>query len=310
MLVKPFRKEGFYISVNSLILAALGITTIFAFKTLTLPSFMRVLFAMSLTVLVFGSCSEFTKVQKSADYDFKLRMADKYYVSKKYNYAQQLYEELFPLLKGQPQFEDVFYKFAYCSYYLKDWLQAENLFKQFTEVFPTSARAEEMEYMRAFTYYRQSPKQELDQTNTQKTIGLMQVFINTHPDSKRIKEASQIIDQCRVKLEAKQYGGAELYYNMGHYRAAAIAFTSLMNDFPDSENSDAYKLKVIRSYYLFATNSVDEKKLGRYEQVLAECSDFLDRFPDSKLARDIERYQNLSQTNIKALQNEQTKKTN
>lgn len=271
---------------------------------------------MRLTVFILllafsaGSCSKFAKVQKSTDYEYKLRMAEKYYVQKKYNYAQQLYEELFPLLKGQPQFEDLFYKYAYCSYYLKDWMNAENLFKQFTEVFPTSAKAEEMEYMRSYTYYRQSPKLELDQTNTQKTIGLMQTFINTHPESSRVKEATEIIDLCRQKLEGKEYKSAELYYNMGHYRAAAIAFTSLMNDFPDSNQSDNYKLQVIKSYYLFAVNSVEEKKPARFEQVVNECNDFVDRFPESKMIKEVESFLNLSKNNIKATSNEQAKTPN
>ena len=264
---------------------------------------MRFIVFILIAFIGLASCSEFSKVQKSSDYDYKLRMADKYYVSKKYNYAQQLYEELFPLLKGQPQFEDVFYKFAYCSYYLKDWLQAENLFKQFVEVFPTSPRAEEMEYMRAYTFYRQSPKQELDQLNTQKTIGYMQTFINTHPGStEKIKEATEIIDKCRAKLELKEYKNAELYFNLGQYRASAIAFTSLMNDFPDSEKSEEYKLQVIKSYYLFAKNSYEEKVPARMEQVITECNDFTDRFPDSKLMKDVERYRNLSQNTIKAIQ--------
>lgn len=271
---------------------------------------MRSVILVAIAVIGFASCSEFSKVQKSTDYDYKLRMADKYYVNKKYNYAQQLYEELFPLLKGQPQFEDVFYKYAYCSYHLRDWMQAENLFKQFTEVFPTSTRAEEMEYMRAYTFFRQSPKQDLDQVNTQKTIGFMQTFINTHPGSARIAEATGIIDKCRAKLELKEFKSAELYYTLGQYRASAIAFTSLMNNFPDSEKSENYKLLVIKSYYLFASNSVDEKKAGRFEQVINECNDFTDRFPESKLVKDVEKYQNLSQNNIKAIQNEQVKKTN
>lgn len=271
---------------------------------------MRILFVVIFLALGIVSCSEFSKVQKSSDYDYKLRMADKYYVKKDYNHAQQLYEELFPLLKGQPQFEDVFYKFAYCSYSLKDWTQAENLFKQFTEVFPTSARAEEMEYMRAYTYFRQSPKNELDQLNTQKTIGLMQTFINTHPGSAKNKEASEIIDKCRAKLEAKEYLSATLYYDLGHYRAAAIAFTSLMNNFPDSEKSEIYKLQVIKSYYLFAENSIDEKKEPRFEQVIAECKDFTSRFTESTLLKDIEKYKDLSEKNIKAIQDEQIKKTN
>ena len=271
---------------------------------------MRITLIFAIIAIGIVSCSKFSKVQKSTDYDYKLRMAEKYYVAKKYNYAQQLYEELFPLMKGQPQFEDLFYKYAYCSYYLHDYLQAENLFKQFTEVFPTSPKAEEMEFMRAFTYYKQSPKPELDQTNTQKTIGLMQTFINTHPGSAKNKEATQIIDQCRVKLETKELQSAELYYNMGHYRAAAIAYTSLMNDFPDSQKGDAYKLQIIKSYYLFAMNSIEDKKSARFEQVVTECNDFIDRFPESSLKKEVEEYQTLSKNNIKATTNEQITKTN
>ncbi len=264
-----------------------------------------------LTIALLGvSCSKFTKVQKSTDYEYKLRMAESYYAKKDYNHAQMLYEELFPIFKGDPKFEDIFYKYAYCSYYLKDWLQAENLFKQFVEVFPTSPRAEEMEYMRAYTFYRQSPKIELDQTNTTKAMGLMQTFINTHPGSPRIKEATEIIDQFRAKLEAKDYKNAELYYNLGHYQAAAIAFTSLMNSFPDSEKSEDYKFQVIKSYYLYASNSVESKKVERFGQVITECNDFSDRFPESKLLDEVQRYSNLSQNNIKAINNEQITQTN
>jgi outer membrane protein assembly factor BamD len=237
-------------------------------------------------------------------------MADKYYADKKWNNAQQLYQELFPIFKGNPKFEDLFYKFAYCSYHLRDWMAAENLFKQFTEVFPTSPRAEEMEYMRAYTFYRQSPKLELDQTNSLKAMGLMQTFINTHPGSKRITQANDIIENIRIKLEAKDYKSAELYFNMGHYRAAAIAYTSLINSFPDTKIGDQYKLQAIKSYYLYAENSIEDKKAGRYEQVVNEVNDFADRFPESSLLKDAERYATLSQNNIKQIQNEQVKTSN
>ncbi len=271
---------------------------------------MRLLFTAIVCSVLMVSCSNFAKVQKSTDYDYKLRMAEKYYLAKKYNFAQQLYEELFPLMKGQPQFEDLFYKYAYCSYYLHDWMNAENLFKQFVEVFPNSPKAEEMEYMRAYTYYRQSPKQDLDQTNTQKTIGYMQAFINYHPGSAKTKEAAEIIDKCREKLESKAFSSAQLYFNMGHYRAAGVAFNSLMNDFPDSHKSDEYKLQIIKSYYLFAFNSIPDKQEARYLQVIAECHDFADRFPESKLAKEAESYVALSQKNIKDLNNEQIKTPN
>lgn len=268
---------------------------------------MRFFIASFFAALTLVSCSRFSRVQKSIDVDYKLRMAEQYYAKKKYNQAQILFEELFPIVKGTPQFEDLYYKYAYCAYHQRDYMNAENLFKGFAEVFPNSPKAEEMDYMRAFTFYKQSPKEELDQTNTQKSIGLMQTFINTHPGSARNKDASDIIDKCRAKLESKEFKSAQLYYNLGQYKAAAIAFTSLMNNFPDSDKSDEYKLLVIKSYYQYALMSIEEKKNERFEQVITECNDFMDRFPESKLKGEAERYMTQSQNNLKTLQNEQVK---
>src|SRR5450432_883144 len=209
---------------------------------------MRIPAALIFICFAFTACSGFNKVQKSKDYEYKLKMADEYYEKKKYNFAQQLYEELFPIYKGTDRFEALYYKYAYCTYDLGDYLSAENLFKSFVEVFPNSKRSEEMDYMRSYTYYRQSPKVELDQTNTTKTMGFMQTFINTHPGSAKNKEASEIIDKCRAKMELKEQKSAELYFNISHFKASAIAYTNLMLNFPDSDKSDQYKIQIIRAY--------------------------------------------------------------
>jgi outer membrane protein assembly factor BamD len=234
-------------------------------------------------------------------------MAEQYFVKKKYHLAQAIYEDVMPNFRGTPLFEDLYYKYAYCAYYQKDYLNAENLFKNFLEAFPNSTRAEELDYMRAYSFYKMSPKVPLDQTNTIKAMGMLQTYVNTHPGSPRNKEASELIEICRVKLEEKERMAAQLYFDLGQFRAAGVAFTSLINDFPDSEKSDEYKLMVIRSYFKFAELSIDERKMERYEQVLTECNDFVDRFPDSKLTKEVERYISLTNNNIKNLNNEQTK---
>jgi outer membrane protein assembly factor BamD len=304
--IKPSTQEGFIITLTP-VFSLSKILLPYLRKTLNFTRFMRFLSALLLVLVFFTSCSKFAKVQKSTDYDYKLKMANQYYDKKSYSYAQQLYEELFPIFKGTDRFEDVYYKFAYCGFYQKDYLNAENLFKGFVEVFPSSSKAEEMDYMRAYCYYKQSPKVELDQTNTHKTMGLMQIFINSHPGSTRIKEATEIIDKCRVKLEAKEARNADLYFNLGQYKASAIAYNSLMNNYPESEKGDTYKLRIIRSYYEYASLSIDERKAERYEQVVTECNDFLDRFPASPLKKDVEDLLNSSQNNIKAIKNEQVK---
>lgn len=259
-------------------------------------------------VLITG-CNGITKVLKSKDPEYKLRMAEQYFAKKKYTNAQQLYEDVMPYFKGKPEFEDIYYKYAYSAYYQLDYLNAENLFKTYLEVFPNSARSEEVDYMRAYTFYKQSPKAELDQTNTIKAMGMMQTFINTHPGSPRIKEANDIIDLSRRKLETKEHKAAQLYYDIGQFRAAAVSFNTLLNNYPDSQKSDEYKLMSIKAYYRFAELSIEEKKAERFEKVIAECNDFTDRFPQSQLAKEVEHFLTLSQNNLKNISNEPSKTT-
>ncbi|MES1218124.1 MAG: outer membrane protein assembly factor BamD [Bacteroidota bacterium] len=267
---------------------------------------MRILLFVSILILL-NSCHGINKIIKNPDPNYKLRMAEQYYVKKKYNFAQQLFEDIMPYFKTGKEFEDIYYKYAYCAYYQQDYLNAENLYKTFLEIFPNSARSEEMDYMRAYCYYKQSPKSELDQTNTIKSMGMMQIFINTHPGSSRAKEASDIIDICRDKLEKKDFLSAQLYYDIGQFRAAGVAFASLLNAYPESKSADLYHYMIVKSNYRFADElSAESKQVERFEQVILQGNDFIDRFPDSKLAKEVEHYINLSKTNIKTLTNEQT----
>jgi outer membrane protein assembly factor BamD len=245
------------------------------------------------------SSKNISKILKNPDPDYKLRIAEQYFVKKKYSKAQQIYEDVMPYYKASKEFEDIYYKYAYCAYYQGDYANAENLFKSFLEIFTNSTKAEEVDYMRAYSFYKQSPKPELDQTSTIKAMGMMQTFINTHPGSARNKEATEIIDQCRAKLEYKDYKSAMLYYDIGQFRAAGVTFTTLLNNYPESQKADEYKLMIIKSYYRFAELSVEEKQPERFDQVINECNEFTDRFPDSKLKKEADEYLSLSQKNKK-----------
>jgi outer membrane protein assembly factor BamD len=286
---------------------------------------MKPYFLAFILISALGSCSifsksnsdqpkSFSKIQKSTDYAFKLKMAEKYYLNKDYNHAQILYDDLYRVMKGSEHFEDIWYKYAYCAYYLKDYINAENLFKGFVEAFPNSTKSDEMDYMRAYCFYKQSPKYQLDQTNTTKAMGFMQAFIAQHPSSDKVKEATEIIDKCRTKLEEKDFENAKLYFNLretnaAYLKAASLTFNILMNTYPDSQNSDEYKLYIIKSDYFYAIQSLEEKKKTRLEQVLTDINDFKDRFPDSKLKKEVQAYQDLTNNSIKQIDNEQTKKT-
>jgi outer membrane protein assembly factor BamD len=250
---------------------------------------------------------ELRRIEKSKDFAKKLTYADKLYKKKKYTQAQMLYEELFPVYKGTDKFEPIYYKYAYCSYYVKDYVQAAFHFKNYLYAFPNSPHATEVDYMQAYCYYKQSPKVSLDQTNTVKAISAMQTYINNYPTSDKVAEANLVIELCRRKLEQKEYNSAELYFNLGYYKSAAIAFKNLMRNYPDSDKSDGYKYMAIKAYYQYAKNSILEKQKERYEDVVTEYMDFADHYPSSKMKTDAERYYAMAKDNIKTLDSQTAK---
>ena len=83
-----------------------------------------------------------------------------------------------------------------------------------------------------------SPGTSLDQTNTSKAINELQLFINTFPNSTRVTDSNLLIDECRRKLEKKDYTAAKLYYDMDNYKAAATSFNDLLKKYPDSPIAD------------------------------------------------------------------------
>lgn len=252
----------------------------------------------------------FSKIFKSTDNEMRYKAAEQFYADKKYSLAIQLYEDLFPYIKGTERYEDMYFKSANAYYFLKDYLNAENFYKTFVETFPNSKRAEDCDYLRAFCYYKQSPKTELDQTPTVKAMSLMQAFISMHPTSIRVKEANEIIDNCREKLEQKEFKAAELYYNLGFYKSAAIAFENILENFIDSKSSDKYKFLMIKSYLKYADFSFEEKQEERYNKVQNECTDFIERFADSKYYKEVLVIKSQITNSIKNIKNEQITPTN
>jgi outer membrane protein assembly factor BamD len=53
---------------------------------------------------------------------------------------------------------------------------------------------------------------------------------------------------------------------------------------------------IIKSYYKYATMSIEERREERYAKVVQEVQDFQDRYPESKLLKEAERYLTLSST--------------
>ena len=275
-------------------------------------SFPRFIAFTGLCALLLMSCSDYEKVLKSTDINYKLTKANEYYDKKSYAHANELYQSLIPVMKGTRSYEALYFRWAYTYYYMHLYLDASYHFKNFVEFFPNSKDAEECEYMHALSLYKLSPKPSLEQTNTIKAMEALQSFINTHPASNRLTDANKFIDEGHRKMESKEADAARLYYNIGDYRAdayraAGIAYKAIINEHPESPNSDYYQYMVVKALYNFARVSIEAKQEERYGNVVTAYRDLKDNYPTSHYVKDGEKYMAQADNNLKKLRNEQPK---
>eukprot|EP00657_Telonema_sp_P-1_P012610 TRINITY_DN9278_c0_g1_i1.p1 TRINITY_DN9278_c0_g1~~TRINITY_DN9278_c0_g1_i1.p1 ORF type:complete len:107 (+),score=22.93 TRINITY_DN9278_c0_g1_i1:92-412(+) len=59
-------------------------------------------------------------------------------------------------------------------------------------------------------------------------------------------------------------------------------------EFPDTKFREEISFMILRSSFLLADNSIEEKKIERFEQTLRECDDFIERHPRSSDVKNAE----------------------
>lgn len=247
----------------------------------------RVAVFMLLAVMGITGCkSKFEKLRASNDTARKYQEGIKLYNNKKYSKALVLFDDLVQRFRGRAEAEDLYYYNAYTNYRLKDYLTARHQFMTFVNTYPNSAKAEECRFMAAYCYYLEAPVYSLDQSNTQKAIESLQLFINIYPESERAAEAASLIDELRDRLERKSYENAKLYLDIGDYQSAVIAFENSLRDYPDTKFAEEMEFSIVEAQYLYALNSSEYRQEERYAEAISFANDFLKNNPDSKYVKE------------------------
>ena len=256
---------------------------------------------LALLFITLGSCkSKYEKLKASNDYAKKYQEAIKYYNKKDYTKALGLFDVLVERYHGRSGAEDLFYYYAFTNYKLKDYTSARFHFKTFADTYPSSPRAEECRFFSAYCYYLDSPNFSLDQENTLKAIETLQLFINLYPKSDRVTEASKLIQNLRDKLEMKAYENAKLYLIISDYQSAVIAFNNALRDYPDTKFGEEMEYLIVKSQYLYASHSFEDKQEDRFNQTIAYADQFSDKYPNSKYGSEVKGYNKDSQAGIQA----------
>ncbi len=256
-----------------------------------------------LTALLFSKCSDYNKVLKSTDVNYKYTKAKEYYDSSECYKAIPIFEELIGLTRGTQLAEDVYYYFSKSQYCVKDYYLSNYYFKSFTKTFPNSPRAEECQFLAAMCSFELSPNYSLDQTDTRNSIDEFQLFLDKFPDSNLSDSANAMVAFLNSKIEKKNYETATQYAKTQKYKAAVQSLNQFMKDYPDSRyREEAYYL-IVQCNYEFAMGSIATRKMERLRATNESYLTFASIFPDSKWLKDAELYYRKSSNQIESLMN-------
>lgn len=251
----------------------------------------QVFILLAMSALMY-SCNEYQKVLKNTDTKAKYDLAQKYYDEGDFKRANRLFEQISPRYVGKPQGERVMFFLANSYYQIRDYNFAGYQFERFLKSYPKSDKAPEAAFLGAKSYYKLSPRYSLDQTDTDKALGKLQLFINAYPESEFLEEANAMAQELTTKKEKKAFEIAKQFTKLGKsyildYNISAIAaLDNFISDNPGSIfREDALYLKVEATTNL-ALNSTFTRKTERLQTAKSAYDNLMKYYPESKYAKD------------------------
>lgn len=264
--------------------------------------FMRYLLYICIFCFFASSCkTEFEKIRTSNDPQLAFNKGLEYYRAEDYGKARSLFELVIPYYRGKKEAEELFYKFAYCHYYLGEYILASHYFNSFGKTFYNSENREESIWMAAYSNLQLSPNHRLDQSHSEQAIEEFQTFINRFPESERVEEGNRIIDELRAKLELKAFEQGQLYYNLKNYNSSITSFDNMLKDFPDTKRIEEIHYLIIKSSFQWAEQSIYSKRKERYDETIKRYNKFVKKYPKSKFAGELANILRDSQQALKEL---------
>lgn len=252
---------------------------------------------------LFSSCaSEFNKVYKTADNDYKYEYAKQCFAMGKFQQASSLLQDVVMLQKGRDNAQESLYLLGMSQYCNKDFESASATFKKYYSSYPKGTFAEQASFYVGQSLFRGAPEPRLDQTPTIGAINAYQQFLDLFPDSELRPLAQERMFILQDNLVQKEYLSAQLYYNLGgyfgninantesNYEACIITAQNALKTYPYSKIREKFSVLIMKSKFYLAENSSEERRLERYRDAEDECYGFLNEYPESKECATAEKF--------------------
>lgn len=255
-------------------------------------------------MLLSGCAKEFNSVYKSGDIKYRYEYAKESFALGKYQRAATLLQDLIVPEKGTQDAQECLYMLGMAEYKNMDYQTASETFKKYVKSYPRGDYSEMAKYYVGQSLFMSTPEPRLDQTETVAAINAFQEYMDLYPDAKHKEDAQNKLFELQDKLVQKELYSAELYYNLGtyfgnnsggddggnNYQACIVTSQNALKDYPYTKKREEFATLIMKSKFHLAEQSVEEKKLERYQDAEDECYGFLNEFPDSKEKKTAEHF--------------------
>ena len=250
--------------------------------------------------LLLLSCSEYSAVLKSNDYEYRYEAAKALYASGHYRQAAELFGMLLAPLKGTQYGEESLYMLAESNLRARDYESANMFFKKYYQSYPKGSYMEMARFNSAYSLYKQIPDIRLDQTSTIEAITEFQTFLDYCPTTSLKQQVHTIIYYLQDKLVKKEYLAAKLYYDLGTYpgnastnggsnfEACVVTAQNALKDYPYASAGlrEDLSILVLRAKYHLARQSVAKRQMERFRDTIDEYYAFQNDFPESQYMKE------------------------
>lgn len=261
-------------------------------------------YVISLVVLatLLSSCaSEFNRVYKTTDNDYKYEFAKECFARGKFNKAITLLLEQIAIQKGTENAEECLYMLGMAEYCDRDYESASETFKKYYQMYPKGIYAEQAAFYIGQSLYQSTPEPRLDQSSTVNAISAYQDFLDFFPESEMKSRASDRMFELTDKLVYKEYLSAKLYYTLGdyfgnctnggsNYEACIVTSENALKTYPFTKMREDFAVLIMKSKFELARQSIEEKKVDRYRDAEDECYGFINEYPESAERKTAEKY--------------------
>ena len=140
--------------------------------------------------------------------------------------------------QGSDYGDDAQFFLAECRFIRGEYILASAEYDNLIRLMPNSPFTTLARYKRAESFYRLSPKSQLDQKYTRYAVDNFQTYIEYSPTDSLVKDAEAKITELTEKLAKKMFDGGKLYYRMEYYKAASSYFDKVIQDYHDTPYVD------------------------------------------------------------------------